>query len=166
MKSARTMTNQKETKERAFTKPAKLRENMIVNGHFFRRGEIIEESLLPEKFRTEAFVDGSLEDEEARLVMLLLPVTFIQEHQVEPDRKVGYQTTLAPDTLIDLDQLPLRVRKNLVEGTHYIREWIESERVARLNNPYGQGESEDAYEKMTEIYTQDTTLAEHPPRYE
>jgi hypothetical protein len=141
----------------------RLKVNLIVGGKFYPRGDIIAEEIVPLKFRGEEYC-ADVEDQETGMVMLLRPLSFMTPQTHEPGRVANFQQTLAADTLIAWDDIPERVRVRLEEGVHFVWQWNEAERKARMSSNYE--DEENQWDKMSKIHTQDLGFGKGLPRYE
>ena len=89
--------------------------NLMIGRRMVKRGEIVDESLLPDRFRTEEYVSRDVTGRDGRVLML---------HGLVFGGQYGPTTLLAGDP-VDLDKIPERVRETLREGKDYVVEWNE-----------------------------------------
>jgi len=91
--------------------------NLMVEGRFIKRGEVVDESLLPERFREVRYVSrDDLDGREGRVLML---------HGLVYGGLHG-PTTLLAGQAVKLETIPERLREGLLEGKDYVTEWNES----------------------------------------
>jgi hypothetical protein len=106
----------------------RLKTNLIHNGKLINRGSIIDDSTLPERFRSEEYV-ASLEDTGGK-VLLLRDLSFQSLPRSSASGiDTSFPTHLAMGELLDLTQVPEGKRRELIEGLDFRQAWSHEEMV-------------------------------------
>jgi hypothetical protein len=104
--------------------------NTILDGKFVERGSIVDDSVLSERLKTEAYVAYDLEDRGGK-VLLLRDLSFMGLPRPSADGiPTSFPTHLAAGELLDLTQVPESKRKSLVEGLDYREKWTHDDLTA------------------------------------
>jgi hypothetical protein len=96
-------------------------------GQYHPRGEVLDDSVLPEHIRNNPQLVGDLDTREGR-VMLLRGVTFTS-YRYDPLNKcqVGFPCTLTAGEALKLEDIPERQRSDWQEGVQYKTDWTLDE---------------------------------------
>jgi hypothetical protein len=106
----------------------RLKVNMIIDGKNYPRGSVVDDQLIPERFRTEEFI-ASLEDTGGK-VLLLRDLSFQSLPRPSADGiATSFPTHLAMGELLDLTQVPEGERRELIEGLDFRQSWSHEEMV-------------------------------------
>jgi len=99
---------------------ARAKTNIILaDGTFVKRNTVIDDSVVPEKMRPK-FNYEDLSEREGQVMLI---------NGLGCCDKNGYWMSLTAGELIRLDQIPERVRENLKEGVHYIKDWTKKDHL-------------------------------------
>jgi len=127
-----------------------LRTNMIIDGQMVPRGSIIDDNQLPERLRTERYINKiDLSGRDCQ-VMLLHGFGYSREQMVD-GTIMAFPVILTAGELIRLSDIPPRQRESLVEGVDYITEWHEKERL-RLRHQETKRELESIQPEPMQTY--------------
>jgi NAD(P)-dependent dehydrogenase (short-subunit alcohol dehydrogenase family) len=104
-------------------KGRKLKVNMIIDGSLYNRDSVVDNELIPERFRDATYVDYALEG-----VLLLRDLSFQSlPRQSASGIATSFPTFVAAGELIDLAQVPHR--ESLKEGEDYKTDWTFEEQA-------------------------------------
>jgi hypothetical protein len=122
----------------------RLKTNLIADGKFYERDSIVDDSIIPEHLKTEAYVAHDMEDRGGR-VLILRDLAF----QSLPSKGADGVPTSFPvhvmaGALLDLSHVPASHRQKLKEGSDYAKSWTR-EQQKQL-----QKAAQDAYQKQFE----------------
>jgi hypothetical protein len=123
---------------------------MIIDGQMVPRGSIIDDNQLPERLRTERYINKiDLSGRDCQ-VMLLHGFGYSREQMVD-GTIMAFPVILTAGELIRLSDIPPRQRESLVEGVDYITEWHEKERL-RLRHQETKRELESIQPEPMQTY--------------
>jgi len=115
--------------------------NLMIGKRMVKRGDIVDESLLPERFRNEEHVSRDLTGRDGRVLML---------HGLVFGGQYGPSTLLAGDP-VELEKIPERVREGLKEGKDYVVEWDEKMQK-KIHYEAREAENKIMFGKKIEVY--------------
>jgi hypothetical protein len=122
----------------------RLRVNTIIDGKFIERGSLIDDSLLTERLKTDAYIAYDLEDTGGK-AMVLRDLAFQSVPKPGADGiPTSYPVWVSAGELLDLAEVPESHRQSLKEGTDYKTAWTHEERAGVRRA------EEDAYLKQFE----------------
>jgi len=109
--------------------------NLMIGKRMVKRGDIVDESLLPERFRNEEYVSRDLTGRDGRVLML---------HGLVFGGQYGPSTLLAGDP-VELEKIPERVREGLKV------EWDEKMQK-KIHYEAREAENKIMFGKKIEVY--------------
>jgi hypothetical protein len=105
----------------------RLKVNTISGGKFIKRDSIVDDSILPEHLRTDAYVADDLADRSGK-VLLLRDLSFMSLPRSSASGiATSFPVHLAAGELLELNQVPASKRESLVEGLDYKTDWTFEE---------------------------------------
>jgi hypothetical protein len=104
----------------------RLKVNMIIDGKLYNRDSVVDDELIPERFRDATQVDYDLKNRGG--VMLLHDLSFMSLPRPSADGILtSYPVWLKAGSLVELATLPAVCRETLVEGRDFKTEWADGE---------------------------------------
>jgi hypothetical protein len=129
----------------------RLRTNLIFDGKHYAKGSVVALKDLPVKFRGEEYC-CDVEDK-GGMVLLIADVSYMMPVQRTSGGPIHMQQTAYAGSVIELASLPKATREWLVPNEHYLTDWDEDERIARMTNPYA--DAPNTWDRLSELRVQD-----------
>jgi hypothetical protein len=106
----------------------RLKTNIILDGKFIERDNIIDDQLLPASYKTEAVISYDVQVRDDGKVLVLRDLAFQSVPSKGADGvPTSYPVHVMTGELLDLTRVPSELRKSLKEGSDYATKWTREE---------------------------------------